>query len=413
MHEPVPDPAAPAVSLPAGRSAGSGRVLIAIPAVYFLFVAGEFAAMTYTTLALTERGASAFAVGALASALWLGIFASSTQAHRLVEHQGHARVFVAATVLALAALLTLPWHGWAPGWMAAAAVLGLAGGLVWVAGESWLAEAAPPERRGLYVGLFETSVGLGLMAGPAVVGLCLELQWLPLWASVGLMAVALAAAWPLLGAPLPAADADLAGVHGSRFEPQPWRPVAVPLAAVAVASGLMESGVSSLFPSISMRLGFDMAAAALLGTAIGAGSALLQSPFGWFADRAGLRRAMAVAWGVVLVTLAALLAGARSPDRLLWAVGFLLAGVGGAVYTLVVIELGHRLSGTGLVRAMGLLVTAYTVGTTTGPSLGGWLFDAAGLPGLAGALLAVGCVGAALTARALRAPPADAAAPRR
>lgn len=387
-------------------AAGDARVLLAIPAVYFLFVAGEFAAMTHLTLVLTERGGSAFAVGALASALWLGIFASSTQAHRLVSRHGHARVFVVATVLAFAALLTLPWHAVYGGWVAAAAVLGLGGGCVWVAGEAWLAEAAPKARRGLYVGLFETSVGLGLMAGPAVVRASLALDGSPLWVAVGLMALALACSIPLLRARLPSADDE--GAHASGGSPSPaldWRVVAVPLAAVAVASGLMESGVSSLLPSISMRLGFDMASAALLGTVIGAGSALLQGPFGWLADRAGLSRAMALAWTVVVATLALLLAGSRAPQDLLWGVGFVLAGVGGAVYTLVVIELGHRLAGSGLVRAMGLLVTAYTVGTTAGPALGGWLFDAAGLPGLSGALLLVGLAGAGLTWRALRSQP--------
>ena len=144
---------------------------------------------------------------------------------------------------------------------------------------------------------------------------------------------------------------------------------------------------------------------------LGAGSspahslALLHGPFGWLADRAGLSRAMALAWTVVIATLGLLLAGSQAPLNLLWGVGFVLAGVGGAVYTLVVIELGHRLSGAGLVRAMGLLVTAYTVGTTAGPALGGWLFDRTGLPGLSGALLGIGLIGAGLTWRALRAAP--------
>jgi MFS family permease len=86
----------------------------------------------------------------------------------------------------------------------------------------------------------------------------------------------------------------------------------------------------------------------------------------------------------------------------LWPVGFVLGGVGGAVYTLVVIELGHRLNGSGLVRAMGLLVTGYTAGTAGGPALGGWLFDRAGLPGLAAVMTLCGLAGAGLAWRALR-----------
>jgi MFS family permease len=82
-----------------------------------------------------------------------------------------------------------------------------------------------------------------------------------------------------------------------------------------------------------------------------------------------------------------------------------LGGVGGAVYTLLVIELGHRLGGSGLVRAMALLITAYTAGSTVGPAIGGWLFDQTGLAGLAGTLLAIGAAAALLAARAVRAPP--------
>ena len=127
-----------------------------IPGVYFLFVAAEFVVLTHLALMLTAQGASAFAVGALASAFWSGIFVASTAAHALVQRLGHARCFLvamAASALAVASLL--PHQAYA-GWLAAAAAMGLGGGLVWVSGEAWLAEAAPRERRGLLIGLFET-----------------------------------------------------------------------------------------------------------------------------------------------------------------------------------------------------------------------------------------------------------------
>ena len=378
------------------------RVLWLVPAVYFLFVAAEFLALMNLALTLTERGWSAFAVGAIASAFWLGILAASTRAHRMVEVFGHAKTFVAATGLATLSIATLPWHAVYAGWLAAAAVLGLGGGLVWVSGEAWLAESAPKERRGLYVGLFETSVGLGTVAGPALLPVAAWLGIAPLHGSAGLMAACLVCSLALLGAARgPADDGDLP--PGSpQSDAAEWRRVALPLAAIVVVSGLMESGISSLLPSISMRVGFEMQAAAWLGAVIGAGSALLQSPFGLVADRIGFRRAMGVAWLVILATLAALVLSVEAPQRVLWPVGFLLGGVGGAVYTLVVIELGHRLAGSGLVKAMGLLVTAYTAGTVGGPALGGWLFDHTGLAGLALALLAVGLLGAGLAWRAVR-----------
>lgn len=392
---------------------GTATVLWAIPAVYFLFVAAEFAAMTQVALTLTARGASALAVGVVGSLLWAGLFLASTRAHAWVDGHGHARVFVGASLLALAALASMPLHGEAAGWGAAAFVLGLGGGLVWVAGEAWLAEAAPRERRGLLVGLFETAVGLGMVAGPVVVTLALRGGIDPLLAATAVMALALAASLPLLRAPAPGEGDGAAGGAGAGAAAD-WRAVAGPLAALAAVGGLMESGISALLPSISMRVGFAAQAAAALGAVIGAGSALLQSPFGWLADRLGLPRAMALAWVLILAAALSLALGAGQPDRVLWAAGFVLGGVGGAVYTLIVIELGHRLAGSALVKAMGLLVTAYTGGTVAGPALGGWLFDRSGLGGLALVLCGLGVLGAFGTRRVLgsRRPPASARARR-
>ncbi|MFA6262541.1 MAG: MFS transporter [Bacteroidia bacterium] len=379
----------------------TARVLWAIPAVYFLFVAAEFVVLTSLSLGLTQAGVSAFAVGALASLFWVGIFVASTRAHAAVVRLGHARTFLAATAASTVAVLSFALHDSYAGWLAGAFALGAGGGLVWVSGESWLAEAAPRERRGFYVGLFETAVGLGMVAGPALLPVALRLDVAPLHLGLALMAAAFAASWPLLRAAEPPADDDGAATGNAVID---WRAVAVPLAAVAALSGLMESGISSLLPSISMRLGFAIDAAAALGAVIGAGSALLQSPFGWLADRTGLPRTMALAWAAIVTATAALLLGAAQPQAVLWPVGFVLGGVGGAVYTLVVIELGHRLAGGGLVKAMSLLVTAYTAGTAGGPALGGWLFDRAGLAGLALALLLLGLCGSVLAWRALRAP---------
>lgn len=397
-HPPVP-PRAPRAT----------AVLWLIPAIYFTFVGSEFAAITHLALQATAAGRSALAVGLLAAALWAGILMASTQAHRAVQRFGHGRVFVAAVALSLGAMLTLPWHSQHALWCAALAVLGLGGGLVWVAGEAWLAEEAPPERRGVFVGLFEFAVGLGLMAGPALVALTHRLQGPTLWVSAALMALTLALSLLLLRAPPPGQREDDLQPLPTPASPGPapidWLKVAGPMLAVASVSGLMESGVSALLPSVAMRLGFDLPAAALLGTVIGAGSALLQPPMGHLADRYGVRRITLAAWLGVLLANATLLAMATQPATVawvLWGVGFTLGGLGGAVYTLMIVELGHQLRGPALVKAISALVVAYALGTVSGPVLGGAVFDAGGLQALSGLLLAVGLLGLSITAAALR-----------
>lgn len=372
----------------------SMRVLWLVPAVYLLFVAAELAALTQLALQATADGRSALAVGLLASVMWGGILLGSTQAHAAVQRAGHGRVFVSGTAVSALALASLPLHGQFGGWLAALFVLGVSAGLVWVAGESWLAEAAPPARRGLFVGLFETAVGLGLMAGPALVPLSRYVGVPPLVTAAALMGLTLLLAVALWREALPPREDAVAGsADAAAGEPVAWRVVAFPLIVMALLGGAMEGGVSALLPSVSMRAGFGFEEAAWLGAVIGAGSALLQPPVGVLADRLGVPRTMALAWGVVVAANAVMLAMAADPARVLWGAGFVLGGFGGAVYTLAIVEMGHRLTGGGLVKAISALVVAYAVGTTAGPLLGGAVFTAGGLRGLAGLLLGLSLAG--------------------
>jgi MFS family permease len=181
----------------------------------------------------------------------------------------------------------------------------------------------------------------------------------------------------------------------------PWQAVPWPLVLVASLSGLMESGVSSMLPSLSMRMGFSLEHAAWLGTVIGAGSALLQPPAGHLADRFGTRRIALSAWLVVMLANAVLLLAGERHSEVLWGVGFVLGGVGGAVYTLLIIELGHRLQGVVLVKAIAGLVVAYAGGTSLGPLVGGALFDVSGIQGLALAFVLLSGLGLMATAKGL------------
>jgi hypothetical protein len=74
-------------------------------------------------------------------------------------------------------------------------------------------------------------------------------------------------------------------------------------------------------------------------------------------------------------------------------IAFVCGGAGGALYTLAMIEIGHRHEGTALVNATAVLVLSYTVGAMLSPALGaaalqwapGWGFPAllAGVAALA------------------------------
>lgn len=371
------------------------RVLWLIPCVYFVFVAAEFAALTHLALSATAAGESAFTVGLLSAGLWTGILVSSAWASQVSRHLGFGYTFVLGCAMAFASVVSLGATERFALWVGSAAVMGLGGGLVWVVGESWLARSAPSAQRGLYIGWFEAAVGLGLMAGPLAIPLSAAIDASPLTLSMGAMGAALAVSLLLLQIDR-RSSRDIDETEQTT-ETVSWQRVAYPLLAISLLSGILESGVSALLPSISMRLGATMDSAALLGTVIGAGSALLQPPAGQASDRWGARNIILLSWLTLMSVTSTLAFVAPDPGYVLWIAGFVLGGVGGAVYTLSIIELGHRLTGSALVKAISALVISYSLGTAAAPPLGGLIFDRLGLVGFAGALAVLCLVGAVMS----------------
>jgi MFS family permease len=356
--------------------------LWAIPFIYFLLVAAEFVAMTHIAFVLTAQGFSATAVGLVATLMWLGIFTGSWLAAHVTPRFGRERTFrrsVQALVLCFGLIAVV--QGYWP-WAILGFWLGAVVGVIWVTGEAWLAEIAPPERRGFYVGLFETAVGIGMMTGPVLLALIDRVGGPPFWVAFG-MGLATLAAGGLLPHRAPVAEAAAADMA---LPVIPWRGLVAGIAAVALVSGLLESGSASMLPGLSLRLGFSVQEAAWLGAVIGAGSALLQTPAGHLSDRIGLHRIEITCWLLLVLMSFGLWGWGTAVSGLLWLAGFVFGGMGGVIYTLAMVELGHHLQGKVLVRATSALVVCYTAGSASGPVMGGWLFDQGGLAWMAAGL---------------------------
>lgn len=384
-------------------------VLWAIPIMFCLFLAGEFLALIHMGLALADRGMSGFGIGLVSSALWGGILLACLKSAGWAARWGTAAVMVGAAGVATLIMAVTALHGWYPGWILGSFLIGLTNGAIWVLGESWLTQAAPAERRGMMVGLFETSVGIGMLTGPLLLPLSLGVGLPPLALAASLMGTGFLVLLPLTDRRIrargrmagaarhgatAAAAADSAGPSTAT--------TTMPLILVAALAGLLESGSSALLPPVSTRIGFSLAEAATLGAVVGAGSALLQTPFGLLADRIGTGRTILMAWTILILATGFLALNAGAPDLALWPVAFAMGGVGGAVYTLIVIAIGHRLTGTELIKAMGWLIIAYALGSVSGPLIGGAIFDLAGFTALTLAFCAASLVGIASAMMALK-----------
>jgi MFS family permease len=266
-----------------------------------------------------------------------------------------------------------------------------------------VAEVAPPGQRGRAIGIFETMVGTTFVIGPAL------LVWIgaqndaALWLALGLLVVGLC--WSLVIPRLPvAADEHSARVGLSGV----WHAfLAHPLTmAIGFIGGFFESGITAILPLYGLSLGLGAAAAALLVSSSGLGSALTMLPAGLLADRlahhprqrfgdefAARRLIMRGCAATTLIATLVIPFVAGVP-WLAAPVAFVWGGAGGCLYTMVMIDIGSREQGITLVNSTAVLVLSYTLGGVLAPALGAAALQwspALGFPALLIGVAAVGC----------------------
>jgi MFS family permease len=254
---------------------------------------------------------------------------------------------------------------------------------LWNATEALLAREAPPDQRGRVMGLYQTSLGAALALGPFVPAL---LGWGArpvLWAALALVGLccAMALAIPSHAAVEPPPGQAGAG-HAMRQVPL--------LVLIAFSGGVFEAGLGSVSAANASSLGQDLSAAASVAGAIGVGSFLCQLPAGLAADRFPMRRVFSLAALALLASSIALGFAGRA-SWLLWGVGVVWGGVGGALYTLTMVEVAHEFEGRATAGGAAAMITGYTAGATLGPVASGSALQWGGLAGLAALLAALAC----------------------
>jgi MFS family permease len=369
--------------------------LAAIFASTFVSLTSLFLFFPLLLFTLKERGWSDFEVGLVASAEWLGLALGTPFVARWVKRLGLRQAFIVSGLLPFASFIGITLTPWPALWAVLILLGGMAGSMRWIVAEASVTQLAPDDQRGRIVGLFQTMISMTYIVGPGL------LAWLGTSGSDAVLArwiaIALAGAGLVfaLGVPTVATaapdgltDAPRLGLNGILDALR-----AAPVLMVAGAlGGFFEAGGSGVLPLYGLALGMSAEKSALLLSACGLGGVLFMAPVGLLADRMPHPPLYRASTAVLVLASAAMpLVSFWQPGA--FVIAFLWGGMGGVLYTLAMVDIGHRSQGVALVNFTAVLVLSYTLGGVLAPLLGGAALSLAPLWGLPLVLSAAAALG--------------------
>ncbi|MDT7834940.1 MFS transporter [Aquabacterium sp. OR-4] len=398
--------------MPGSGTAAPRRSLVALFGATFFELCGIFVFAPLMLFQLKARGLDSTAAGAFAALNWAGVLVATPFASTVVRALGTRRALLLSGVVPVVALAGIQASSQLGLWALLYAASGMAAALRWVLSESLVARLAPAAHRGRMMGLFSTMIGATFMVGPALLAALLARGWSAHqagWMALLLTVLGLVMMFGIQAPELAAAAAGDAPDGAATPAPRPGLAQALQgtlaalrgmpvVMATGFVGGFFEAGLSGALPLWGLSLGWSQAAAALLVTVSGLGSTLAAAPAGELADRwsvEAMRRSCVAACllGALLVPWVSLPGGAW----LAWPLVVAWGAAGAALYTLSMVEIGHRHTGQGqgvaLVDSTAVLVLAYTAGGMLAPAVTGLMIDWAPRFGLAAALAAVALVG--------------------
>jgi MFS family permease len=302
--------------------------VLVLCAVIFFADASHSAAIPIFPFYASSLGATVMTIGALASASGLSRLVSSIPLGSFSDRMGRRRVMLLGMLCFVLAPLIYNYSSSPLHLFPARVILGFGMASTFSIGFVYVSEVAPIRRRGLFQGLYMTSMGIGFTLGPLAGGLVAK-AWgyaTSFYLSSGLAAAGLVL---LLLAPVPAERETEWGVSEDLF--LGFRSVMtdsrmVSAGAANFFNSLVYSATMVYFPLYGGSIGLDESGVGMGLTVRGLVSTVSRMPTGAALLRLGALKVMTLGLGLSALTLFALPAS----DSLL--VICLILGVQGVAY---------------------------------------------------------------------------------
>ncbi|KKO51366.1 MFS transporter [Paenibacillus sp. DMB20] len=321
---------------------------------------------------LERMGVSSSMNGMNAAALYVGSFAMTLIAERVLGLVGFKKLIVAGLVLVMVSLVAFPLFPSIALWFVLRILVGIGDSALHYAAQLWVLMMSTPQNRGRSISFYGMSYGLGFSIGPLGMVLLKYGEAVPFMVLAGLFLIMLLIVLIKLPDLKPERQSFGETAPKGRFR----RSYALAWYALlpAFLYGYMEAGINSNFPVYGLRSGFTIEQISSLLPFVGIGGLILQLPLGILSDRFGRKRVLTFAG--ILGGLCFVLIPFAGTNY--WSVLVLLTVAGGMVGSFFSLGLAYAADILPKLLLPAANVVAsfhFNAGSIIGPNIGGSLME--------------------------------------
>ncbi|MDO3412865.1 MFS transporter [Saccharibacillus sp. CPCC 101409] len=320
------------------------------------------------SILLEQQGVSASVNGFNSASLYIGSFAMTLVAERLVGVVGFKKLLVGGLLMVLIALPLFPLLPGVRTWFVLRLIIGAGDSALNYVAQLWVLLVTPAENRGRNLSLYGMSYGIGFSVGPLGIGLVDYGDSVPFLALALLFLLVLIFVLRFLLAYKPESGKEHTDRGFARFS-KVYRYAWFALIP-AFLYGYMEASLNGNFPVYGLRIGLFKEDVALLMLSVGIGGLILQLPLGMLSDRFG-RRPILIGAGVCGGLLFALVPLAGTS---LWLNTILFLAAGGLVGSFYSLGMAYAadLLPKALIPSANVVASFhFSAGSMLGPTIGG------------------------------------------
>lgn len=330
-----------------------------------LTIAGFAGALPAAATMMERQGISAGVIGVITSFVYAGVLCMAPFQPGLARRFGAVPTYQMGKALSACGFIGLSMAQAEWMWAAATLCIGLGAGLTWPVTDSLVASFAPEDKKGAWMGLFQTGMGAAFALGPFIAA-AVNPSAMFITAAVTGVATSL----PLIGRSAEI-KRDPSGAKEGLWDVLRMAPE---LPILAFIGGFFENGTHTAITLSALALTWQASGAIALAGVIGAGAFVVQYPIGKLADARGAHRIIVVTLLIMIASCIPLPMGREVPS-LLWIIAFIWGAAGGCLYTLAMTGMAQRFTGAKVLTATTLMVMSYTVGGISGPAVAGYAVE--------------------------------------